>query len=300
MDVVYFKSKKGNFGDDLNEWLWPQIFPNILLREDYIFLGIGTILDEKNIKNFNLKEKKKIIFGTGLRYPNSFNIPKHDKTWDIRFVRGPLSSSFLNNCTYITDAAYSLRYLNYFKELKNTQKKYAISVMPYFTSTQFYDWEKICLKLGYHYISPHSEHGVDFTLKEIAASNILLTEAMHGAIVADIMRVPWSRFILSTYYNENPFVSEFKWSDWLLSIGLNNVEKNFIELYRRNRISDYIRNFTYNIISVQFFKKSKCEYELLHKLSNIKTTYNSDDSVIYNIDSSIGEKIETLKNDYNI
>lgn len=45
MKLVYAKLENGNFGDDLNPYLWPRLFPQAFLSDDAIdCVGIGTIL----------------------------------------------------------------------------------------------------------------------------------------------------------------------------------------------------------------------------------------------------------------
>jgi len=87
MNLIYYKSEKGNFGDDLNVWLWPKVFKQDLFQDnkDVAFFGIGSILIE-NSDFINKAEtyNKKVIFGTGVRSINeAFDF---DNSWDVRFV----------------------------------------------------------------------------------------------------------------------------------------------------------------------------------------------------------------------
>jgi succinoglycan biosynthesis protein ExoV len=298
MNYIYYKSDIGNFGDDLNEWLWPQIFDGIDQCNNIYFIGIGSILDENIGKDYNLQyNKKKIVFGTGVRPSLQFDASSFDSTWDIKFLRGPLSSQVLGNkYEYITDAAYALRQLNSFEQLRNTEKKYEFSLMPYFMSLPYLNWEAICEELGYHYISPCSESGIEFTLREIAASKRLITEAMHGAIAADILRVPWSKFVFSTYDTENAHISNFKWNDWLFSIGLKYIDTVYIPLYTKNRLSTCLRTLSFHKVSVEFFHKDMVTKLFFEGFQNIIRRFSlSKDSVIKDIDSKIFEQTEKLK-----
>jgi len=78
------------------------------------------------------------------------------------------------------------------------------------------------LQNSWHYISSAS-NDIEFTMSEIASCECLITEAMHGAIVADALRVPWKRFRFFAHIHEGEAVSEVKWNDWLASI---NIKKN--------------------------------------------------------------------------
>jgi len=296
MEYIYFKDPKGNFGDDLNGWLWPQIFGEESLNKEDAFLGIGSILFNNHKIITDLGDRKKIVFGTGIR--PVYEAFKYDKTWDIRFLRGPLSSySFNNKYDYITDAAYALRFIENFDSLKGMEKKYEVSIMPYFRSIKYFDWQSICDKLGYHYISPLSENGVEFTLKEIASSKCLITEAMHGAILADVLRVPWNRYVLTTPITEGPMVSEFKWMDWLYSIGLYNVSTTFIKFNRKTFLNEWFKKISNNILDVEFVFKQKITTEIISKLGNVNQFYLSEDENLSVINSKLYTKIESLKSE---
>jgi succinoglycan biosynthesis protein ExoV len=173
-------------------------------------------------------DQKKVVFGSGIRpYYDQFKI---DHKWDIKFLRGPLSAGALKNkFEYIADSAYALSLVK--SDLPPVAKKYKVSVIPYFRSLSYFNWEKICNELGYHYISPLAEKGIEHTINEIAASEKIICEAMHGAIIADIMRVPWHRFVLSTPETEGERVGEFKWMDWLYSIDLKYTDASYIKFY---------------------------------------------------------------------
>jgi hypothetical protein len=295
MEYLYFKSKHGNFGDDLNPWLWPQLFEGINTGTTDVFLGIGSILHAENAVFNTLQGRKKIVFGTGIRPSSIYTNLKMDESWDVKFLRGPLSTTALQKkYEYITDAAYALRQLPDFDKVINQEKKYEVSLMPYFHSLEFFDWEQICKELGYHYISPFSENGVEETLKEIAASKVLITEAMHGAIVADILRVPWHRFILTTPYTEGAMVSEFKWSDWLQSVGIYHPEVTFINFYKKTRIHGWLKNLSSKVISTEFLLTAKVKEDILKKLAGGKLTYLSDDLVVKEIDEKIAGKVQEL------
>ncbi|HWV70999.1 MAG TPA: polysaccharide pyruvyl transferase family protein [Pseudosphingobacterium sp.] len=297
MKYIYYKSHQGNFGDDLNPWLWPKIFGEIETNAEINFLGIGSVLhqDNKLLQELHPNQRK-IIFGTGIR-------PSHtrlllDNTWQVKFLRGPMSARYLNyQYKHIADAAYALTQTDDYKQLLATNKKYKISLMPYYKSCLFFDWETIAKELGYHYISPLSELGVEHTLKEIAASELLITEAMHGAILADILRVPWHRFIFSGRVMEGGDVSEFKWTDFLQSIQINYTQDSYIPLYRKtnwNKITDRIPN---NFVKAEFFLKGEVKDKLLQTLNNPTDYYLSQDGVLNNIHEMISHEVFSIKRD---
>jgi succinoglycan biosynthesis protein ExoV len=74
------------------------------------------------------------------------------------------------------------------------------------------DWKAACDSCGLHYIDARSP--VDRVINEIAASKLLVTEALHGAIVATALMIPW---IPVRFYSH---INCFKWRDWLATVGL--------------------------------------------------------------------------------
>lgn len=91
MKIFYYKSRNGNFGDDLNNWLWPQLIPNLqeINHADWL-IGIGTILDGR----IDSLEGKKIIAGAGYR-PSKLGKPSMINSKLIG-VRGLLSCEHLS------------------------------------------------------------------------------------------------------------------------------------------------------------------------------------------------------------
>jgi len=217
MRLFFYRSETGNFGDDLNEWLWPRVTPGLLTVEDDILLvGIGTILDERIPK-----EHKKVILGSGIRYPN--RPPEVDSSWDIRVVRGPLSAKALKIERHfaITDPAVLV---SLFFEKRDSQKVYEISFIPHFRTAINGVWEEICHSIGFHYIDPRSSPEV--CMSEIWRSKLIVTESLHGAIIADALRVPWIRVRMNVKHTEKD-VNLFKWNDWCLSM---DIKHNYLNL----------------------------------------------------------------------
>ncbi len=69
MELFYYKDPHGNFGDDLNALLWPDILPpKVLEVDDLILVGIGSILNERRLKPLYSCGKHVVIFGTGAAY----------------------------------------------------------------------------------------------------------------------------------------------------------------------------------------------------------------------------------------
>jgi hypothetical protein len=74
------------------------------------------------------------------------------------------------------------------------------------------DFERICAHLGINYIDPCGP--VEDVLHGIEGSKKIVAEAMHGAIVADALRVPWVPVQLSDR------ILNLKWWDWCRSLSM--------------------------------------------------------------------------------
>lgn len=205
--MYYFKGWQPNFGDELNPWLWPRIFGDIWHETDReLFLGIGSILYDRWPA-----DRPKIVFGAGYGAYGGGPPNVHDGSWDVFFVRGPQTAEWLGLAPgfAITDAAILVRTV----ALPPAAAPIPIGFMPHFQSLKRGNWERVCARAGITLIDPRAP--VETVLSQIQACKLLLTEAMHGAIVADALRVPWIAL--------RPIVSQhhFKWLDWCRSIRLD-------------------------------------------------------------------------------
>ena len=217
MKLYYFKEQNGNFGDDLNEWLWPKLIPGVMDDDDSaLFIGIGTIINDLIPGGCN-----KIVFGSGVGYLKF--VPRIDESWKIFCLRGPLSARALgvDSCLAVTDAAILLR--NVFNN--PCKKKTRISFMPHAIHANS-ELENLCSELGVGYIS--ARWPVEKVLTAVAQTECLVTEAMHGAIAADVLRVPW--IPVYTTLQMNPF----KWEDWCQTINVS-FEPTKLDLKMQSR-----------------------------------------------------------------
>lgn len=200
MKITYFKGEHRNFGDELNLWLWPKLLPNFFDEdESVLFLGIGSIISDNYRQN-----SKKIVFGAGF-VSNYFNMPDVARDdWDVFFVRGPRTARTLNipQDIAIGDSAILVREVVDLK-LKRPSK---ISFMPHWQSVEIGNWQKVCEIAGINFIDPRRP--VSEIMTEILSSKKIVTEAMHGAIVADALRIPWIPLMpINSVHRE-------KWFDW--------------------------------------------------------------------------------------
>lgn len=197
----------GNFGDDLNTWLWEQLFPkpiNQCFSDDVLFLGIGSVLNHRIPEH----PAKKIVFGSGFGYGS---LPHLTDRWHFYCVRGPLTAKALglSENVAISDSAMLVREL-----IEPAETFQHVAFMPHHWTAMKGDWKSICESVSIQYIDPKGS--VSNTLEVIRHSSLLITEAMHGAIIADALRVPWIPV------RSRRGILNFKWQDWSNSLNLDH------------------------------------------------------------------------------
>ncbi|MDF2765320.1 MAG: exopolysaccharide glucosyl ketal-pyruvate-transferase [Rhodospirillales bacterium] len=203
MKLYYFR-RKPNFGDTLNPFLWDKLLPNAFDDDgSELFLGIGSILYD----GFP-QEVTKIVFGSG--YGGYTSRPQLDEKWYVHFVRGPRTAQALgiDRKLGIGDPAILIRTIG----LKKPEKRHPISVLLHHESVELGLWHKVAEQANIRLIDVRRP--VLDVLDEIASSEMVLCEAMHAAIVADALRVPWVPLL-----PVNPR-HRFKWHDWAESLEL--------------------------------------------------------------------------------
>jgi succinoglycan biosynthesis protein ExoV len=217
---------RGNFGDDLNGWLWNSLLPEAWSETDdgILFVGIGTILDKKLPA-----ARVRVVFGAGVGYSAApSDISAGTARWRIYGVRGPLTARALklDKRLAMTDPAILLATLPEFRGLKRR----GVIFIPHWKSVRYGYWQGICDSLGIEFVDPCQES--KSVVARIAAAEKVIAESMHAAIIADAFRVPWIPVALSRE------VSPFKWVDWAASL---NVTYSPICLPASDRI-EYLRN----------------------------------------------------------
>jgi succinoglycan biosynthesis protein ExoV len=205
MFLYCHRGQSPNFGDELNHFIWPTVLKDFFDEDrSELFLGIGSILFD-----YLPRQSKKYVMGAGYgRYtaPPRLNEPN----WHVQFVRGPLTAQSLglDASLAIADPGILVRHV-----LRDARREpQCVSFMPHWTSMTRGNWAEVCSCLGIELIDPRIAVGL--VLGKILRSRVVLAEAMHGAIVADALRVPWIPVL--------PFdpANRFKWFDWGKSLGI--------------------------------------------------------------------------------
>lgn len=215
MALVYFdkfmeRTGVKNFGDDINPALMSRfINRDVLASDDVALFGIGTILNDKNLKNNN-HYARKVIFSSGVGYGQLDT--ELDDTWDVACVRGPGSARALGVGAdrAIADGAILLSEIYDKPTIKRSRAVFIPHVNSHLSTGRLL--AATADRLDMDYLTP-SCNAEEF-IHTVASAPFIVTEAMHGAILADTMRVPWIPVSLHEF-------NEFKWRDWMDSMGIN-------------------------------------------------------------------------------
>lgn len=205
MKVYQLPHVNGNFGDALNDWLWPGLLPGVFDDDAQVrFVGIGTILD-RNLPRAPLT----VVFGTGTGYappPDDLQPGR----WRVYGVRGPLTARVLGLPaeTVLTDPAILLAH----DPALRSGSPGGVVFVPHWKSVRFGQWRQACELAGIEFVDPCGDARA--VVRRIAGARKVIAESMHAGIIADAFRVPWVPVVLSRE------VAAFKWADWAASVGL--------------------------------------------------------------------------------
>lgn len=208
MDLLYYKSVEGNFGDDMNAWFWDEAFPEYRsLAPDRVMLGIGSVLSADTLRNTS----KVLVMGSGAGIGPMPQ--RQDPRLDYGFVRGPLTVRALGLAPdrAIADPACLTPRLPSFAAA--TVRTHETIFIPHTSSLRLdLDWRSIAGSAGMTLVSPRTDSREVIT--QIASAARVVTESMHGAIVADAFRVPWTLLAIAPNFNM------FKFLDWGGAVGV--------------------------------------------------------------------------------
>ncbi|MBK1614242.1 hypothetical protein CKO44_12260 [Rubrivivax gelatinosus] len=208
MELFYYRDPHLNFGDDLNTYMWKRVLPQeVQDAPNLLLIGIGSILSDEWLARYADTQQTVIVLGTGTSYDRP---PRRTEGWHFLAVRGPLTAELIGRPdAAVTDGAILLADT---PAARVVDQPGDILFMVHHRSIRNSPWEEIAAAAGMRFVSP--QQPVETVLEAFSKAKLVVTEAMHGAIVADTMRIPWVPVIVS------PAVDEFKWRDWCLSMGV--------------------------------------------------------------------------------
>ena len=231
MHIVYYRDPVGNFGDDLNELIWPRLIPEqASAPDDLVLVAIGSLLDADRFRDVETAGRRVFVLGSGAAYGR---LPDGYRDWTYLAVRGPLTGRLIGRPeAVVTDSAALLATL---PELApSAPRRDAVLFIPHHRTLINSHWRKAAELAGLEYVDPSWRP--ERILDAYGRAKLVVAEAMHGAIVADTLRIPWIPVIIS------PEVSVFKWRDWLGSLGMPYRPVQLpptarLEAYRYDRIT---------------------------------------------------------------
>ena len=292
MKLCYWHGTVPNFGDDLNGWLWPRLLPDFFDGgASVLFIGIGSILYHDYPP-----AATKIVFGSG--YGGYSAPPQVDTTWDVFFVRGPRTAQTLGlePRLGIGDAATLLRTVAH--DLPAPDQRARVGFMPHWQSAIYGAWETISADVGFRFIDPRWP--VERVLAAIRGCDLLVTEAMHGAITADALRVPWVPFLpLAVHRN--------KWFDWAESQRLDVqfstsarstwLEAASLALERRGRMQRAVRTTGVHVRNAgRSFYRARAAAAL--QTASASRSYLTSDARISSTTDAMLECLDRLRSQY--
>lgn len=212
MRLLHYRPRVANFGDDLNEEIWPGLVPALFGAavpdrcNSAAFVGIGTIIGIDPGKSRELH-----IFSSGTGYTDISLWRDCRVTYHC--VRGPITAQVLGlaDDRALTDGAILAPLLSKYRSDAKVVGR--VAVVPHYETIAFPGWHEAALLAGFDLVDPR-----DTPLKVLAALSsaaLVLTESLHGAILADSFGVPWRPFAVSRNF------STAKWADWSASLGLD-------------------------------------------------------------------------------
>ncbi len=204
MILYQWRGSHANFGDELNTVLWPRLLPDFFDQNaDTRFLGIGSILDGRHDRGAT-----KLVAGSG--YGGYESRAALDPSWIVHWVRGPRTALHLGlpAALGIGDPG-SLVPLAGLMPIREPRD---IGFMPHFESAVRGAWREVAASAGVTLIDPRDDPLT--VIAAIGRCRFVLSEALHGVIVADALRVPWIA-IRPLAPMHRP-----KWLDWAETLDL--------------------------------------------------------------------------------
>jgi hypothetical protein len=211
MRLVHYRGPVPNFGDDLNPMLWPALADGLIDDDpDDAFVGIGTIIGMPCAPPSRLH-----VFSSGVGNDPLDSWAGRDVIYWC--VRGPISAALLGlpPAAALTDGAILTPFATGFPKVAGqgaTEQGAATLVIPHFQTLAYPGWDQVAAQSGFELLDPRGDPRD--VVARIACARLVLTESLHGAILADTYGIPWRVFATSGNFCSTKFV------DWCQSVGL--------------------------------------------------------------------------------
>jgi succinoglycan biosynthesis protein ExoV len=204
MILYQWRGAHRNFGDELNSLIWPRLLPDFFDEDGATrFLGIGSILDNRHDPG-----TVKLVAGSG--YGGYQPRIALDDTWIVHWVRGRRTAALLGLPTDlgIGDPASLMPLAG----LSPPREDRDVGFIPHFESAIRGAWQDVSEAAGVTLIDPRDDPLA--VIAAIGKCRVVISEALHGIIVADALRVPWIAV--------RPLapIHRPKWIDWAETLDL--------------------------------------------------------------------------------
>ena len=204
MILYQWRGHHRNFGDELNSHVWPRLLPDFFDQDPATrFLGIGSILDSRHHP-----AATKLVAGSG--YGGYEPWTALDETWIVHWVRGPRTARLfgLPPALGIGDPGSLVPLAG----LTPPRESRDVGFMPHFESAVRGAWGEVSALAGATMIDPRGDPLA--VIAAIGRCRVLMSESLHGIIVADALRVPWIAI--------QPLapIHRPKWVDWAETLDL--------------------------------------------------------------------------------
>jgi succinoglycan biosynthesis protein ExoV len=204
LQLLMFREANGtpNFGDDLNLIFWQALAPKAFIHDNVDarpFTGIGTLL-------YDTMPNGAVIFGSGAGY---FPAPRPDPARTVVFVRGLWTAGRIgvDASLAITDPAILAR-----RFWKQESGAVQVGFMPRWpTANRDENIPDLCRQQDLLLLDPRRP--VADLMSDFVKCKHVFTEAFHGAVVADALRIPWTPL-------RRTEIHDFKWIEWCATVGL--------------------------------------------------------------------------------
>jgi succinoglycan biosynthesis protein ExoV len=207
-----WRGPERNFGDELNTLLWPALLPGWFdTSPDALFLGIGSILDGRHDPR-----ALKLVCGAG--YGGYEHPIALDETWRVRWVRGPRTARLMGLPPHLGIGDPGALVAHAVPPPRAPRG--GIAFMPHFESASRGAWPEAAAAAGLTLIDPRGDPVA--IVAAIAQCQMLISEALHGVIVADALRRPWVAI--------EPLapIHRPKWFDWADTLGLTIAFRSLV------------------------------------------------------------------------
>lgn len=203
---LYVINAAPNFGDRLNFLVFPKLLGPIFDQDKRLtLLGIGTVIGARVPAG-----RHQIILGAGAGYQRR-RLSLADRT--VYTVRGPGTARLLGLPESQASIDPGVLVAGLYPGDGTARAPAGTLFMPHWQTEKAAgpQWRAACAMAGIEYISPLDDS--ETVLARLRHCNLLITEALHGAVVAECYGRPWIPVVLGSK------VLDFKWHDWCASIG---------------------------------------------------------------------------------